>query len=166
MTGKASLRITGAVAVVCAILVVQVLAQQPDRAHSKEHEVQSSADKHAGHSEALDHCAKACNDCQRSCDACATHCAQLVARGMKEHMRSLQSCRDCATVCAAAAHIVARQGPFIDLICQACAEACARCGKVCAQHAAHDKTMKQCAEECRRCEQVCREMLRLPGIRP
>ena len=166
MTQRASLQITGAVAVAFAILVVRALAQQPEHAHPKQQEIQAPAEKQRVPSEALDHCAKACNDCQRACDACATHCAQLAAQGMKEHFRSLQSCRDCATVCTAAAHIVARRGPFIDLICQACAEACARCGKICAEHAAHDQTMKQCAEECRRCEQACREMLRSPGIRP
>jgi hypothetical protein len=115
-----------------------------------------------GHHQAFEQCAKACNDCQRICDMCATHCAELVAEGRKEHLKTLQTCRDCATFCSSAAEIVARMGPFSDLICQACAEACARCGKACEQFA-QDKMMKQCAEECRRCERACREMLKHTG---
>ena len=80
-------------------------------------------------------------------------------QGKKEHAKTLATCQDCATHCSAAASIVARKGPFSDLICKACAEACARCGKACEQFP-DDKHMKMCAEECRKCEKECREMLK------
>jgi hypothetical protein len=114
------------------------------------------------HGEYYDKCARACSDCQRSCDSCSTHCAHLLAEGKKEHHKTLATCQDCATHCAAAASIVARKGPFSDLICKACAEACERCGKACEAFPG-DKHMKQCAEECRRCEKACREMLEHTG---
>jgi hypothetical protein len=156
---------TAALAVALAVLGVQGIAQQRDRSQGKQQNLQTPAGAHTAHSEALDHCAKVCNDCQRSCDACATHCAHLVAQGKNEHLRTLQTCQDCATLCVAAAQIVARQGPFTDLVCRSCAEACARCGKACEEHSS-DKMMKSCAEECRRCEQACREMLQHIGYSP
>ena len=118
--------------------------------------VSTAGDKHHA---MMEECAKACNDCQRICDMCATHCAKRVAEGKKEHLKTLQTCQDCATHCSAAASIVARMGPFSDLICQACAEACKRCGDECMKHK-EDPMMKRCADECRRCEQACREMLK------
>jgi hypothetical protein len=114
-----------------------------------------AADEHHG---AYDRCARACSDCQRSCDSCATHCANMLARGQKDHRRTLATCQDCATHCSAAACIVARRGPFSDTICKACAEACARCGKAC-EAFPDDDHMKECARECRKCEKACREML-------
>jgi hypothetical protein len=114
------------------------------------------------HHEAFDKCAKACNDCQRICDACATHCAHLIAQGKKEHVKTLQTCRDCADFCSAAAEIVARNGPFADLICKSCAEACNRCGKACDEFK-DDDMMRKCAEECFRCEKACQEMLQHVG---
>ncbi len=111
------------------------------------------------HAGAFEHCAKACNDCGRACDACGAHCAELIAKGHKEHLATLQTCQDCATHCAAAACITARQGPFTDLICKACAEACKSCGEACEQHK-QDPVMRRCAEECRRCERACKEMLK------
>jgi len=124
------------------------------------------------HKHGNDRCAKACNDCQRICDACSHHCVHQVANGKKDHMKTLHTCQDCAEICSAAARIVARGGPFADLICQSCAEACARCGKAC-EAFPDDKMMKACAEECRRCEKECREMLKqwqgakvpVPGVR-
>jgi hypothetical protein len=104
-------------------------------------------------------CAKACDDCARICEACAAHCAKLLSEGKTGHLRTLQTCQDCATICAAASSVVAKQGPFSDLICTACADACKRCGDACAEHP-NDPLMKQCAEECRRCEKACRDMLR------
>jgi hypothetical protein len=118
-------------------------------------------DKHEhghGMSEMFEKCAKACNDCQRECDACATHCAQLLANGHKDHLTTLGTCRDCADFCSAAAEIVARGGPFAGLICDACANACQRCGKACDKF--EDKVMKKCAKECFECEKVCREMVK------
>lgn len=113
---------------------------------------------HFPHHEEYEKCAKACNDCQRICDACATHCAMLVADGKKDHLKTLMTCRDCADFCAAAAEIVARGGPFADLICKSCADACNRCGKACEKFK-DDEMMRRCAQECFRCEKACREML-------
>jgi hypothetical protein len=79
--------------------------------------------------------------------------------GHKHHFTTLQTCQDCATHCSAAATIVARQGPFSDTICKACAEACARCAKECEQHGSNDAVMKRCADECKRCEQACKDMI-------
>jgi hypothetical protein len=107
-------------------------------------------------------CAKACDDCGRICDACAAHCAQMIAEGKKEHLKTLATCADCATACKAASCIVARKGPFSDLICTACADACKRCGDACEQFK-DDPMMRHCAEECRKCEKACREMLKHIG---
>jgi hypothetical protein len=86
----------------------------------------------------------------------------LVSQGKKEHLRTAGTCVDCADVCAAAAQIVARKGPFADLICTACADACKRCGDECEKHL-NEPMMKQCADECRKCEKACREMLKHVG---
>jgi hypothetical protein len=115
-----------------------------------------------GHDAAYEQCAKACNDCEQICAACATHCADLLAQGKKEHLKTLATCRDCATTCAAAAKIVAGKGPFSDLICTACADACKRCGDACDQFK-DDPMMKKCADECRKCEKACRDMLQHTG---
>jgi len=104
-------------------------------------------------------CAKACDDCARSCDACSTHCAKLVADGKKDHLTTLKTCQDCATTCRAAGAIVARKGPFSDLICKACAEVCKKCGDACLKFKS-DKMMKECGDECRKCEKACRTMLK------
>lgn len=112
---------------------------------------------------AYEGCARTCDDCARTCDACGTHCAKLVADGEKHHMSTLRTCLDCATVCRAASAIVAKQGPFSDVICTACADACKRCGEACEKHGGNDEVMKGCAEECRRCERACRDMLQHTG---
>lgn len=104
-------------------------------------------------------CAKACDDCKRMCDTCGAHCAKMLADGQKMHYESLKTCQDCAAICAAAACVTAKQGPFSDIICTACADACKRCGDTCEKHAAHDAMMKECAAECRKCEKACRDML-------
>ena len=113
-----------------------------------------SGDGHSGHNMK---CAEECSNCQRACDSCATHCVHLLTQGKKEHAVTLRTCQDCATHCSAAASIVARDGPFSDLICKACADACARCGKECKKY--DDTHMKRCADACQKCEQACREML-------
>ena len=109
---------------------------------------------------AFSKCARACSDCQRECDSCSRHCATQVSLGHKHHMTTLATCLDCATVCAAASQVVSRQGPYSQLICEACADACQRCGKSCDEHGRDDKPMSRCAEECRRCEVACREMIK------
>lgn len=110
------------------------------------------------HDAAFQECAKACDDCARQCDACAAHCAKLVANGHQEHLKTLATCADCAAICQTASSVMARQGPFADVICTACLEACRRCGEAC-EAFKDDEMMRACAEECRRCEQACREML-------
>jgi hypothetical protein len=115
-----------------------------------------------GHHAMFQKCAKACNDCQRECDSCAHHCTHQLAEGKKEHAKTLRTCQDCAALCVAAAQIVARGGPFSDLVCKACADACQRCGKACNEFK-DDEHMKRCADECVRCEKVCREMLEHVG---
>jgi hypothetical protein len=111
----------------------------------------------AKHSAAFNRCAEECGNCQRACESCAAHCANLLAEGKKEHQATLQSCQDCATLCGAAASVLARRGPFADLLCKVCMEACARCAKECEKFN-DDAEMKQCALACRRCEQACRNM--------
>jgi len=129
---------------------------------SSGHAADDKTGGHDHHAMAFETCAKACGDCQRECDSCAHHCAHLVAQGKKDHLKSLQTCQDCATHCSAAACITARQGPFSDLICKACAEACDRCGATCEKFP-DDEHMKKCAQECRKCEKACKEMLQHTG---
>jgi hypothetical protein len=152
----------GLAGVALAVLIVGLggsLAQerQPGKARKG-----ALAGKHDAHAKEFEKCAKACSDCQRHCDACATHCTQMVANGQTEHLHTVQTCRDCASFCAAAAQIVARKGPFSDLICTSCADACARCGEACEKFP-NDEMMKQCAQECRRCEKACRDMVKHMG---
>lgn len=116
-------------------------------------------DKQHEHEGMMLACAKACSDCQRACDSCATHCADMLAEGKKDHKVTLATCRDCASVCAAASQIVARGGPFSVTICTACAEACAKCAKECEKFP-DNKHMKMCAEECRKCEKSCTDMIK------
>jgi len=153
MTGRRTFGL--ATSLVVAVASLAALHSVPATGQDKKPESGSRDEHH----EAYERCAKACNDCQRVCDTCATHCARQVADGKKEHDKTLQTCNDCADFCAAAARIVARGGPFADLICQSCAEACARCGKACEQFP-DDKMMKACAKECRRCEKECQGMLK------
>jgi hypothetical protein len=104
-------------------------------------------------------CAKECDHCALSCDLCAAHCTTMITEGSKEHLQTLRTCQDCATICNAAARVTAKNGPYSDLICTACADACKRCGDICAKYP-NDPIMKQCADECRRCEETCRKMLK------
>ena len=152
MLGRREFGVASLSAMAFAALEGSVLAQ----------ERQNASGPHAENHEMLQACAKACSDCQRACDMCATHCAQLLASGKKEHLTTLATCQDCADFCVAAAQIVARGGPFAALICESCATACAQCGKECEKFP-DDKHMKICAEECRKCEKACREMVKHLG---
>jgi len=116
-------------------------------------------DKHSAH---FEQCAKACADCMRECDLCARHCADLVAAGQKEHLRTLGACLDCSSFCTSAAKITARRGPMAGLICEACAKACDECGAACEKFP-DDAMMAKCAKECRNCAKACREMLKHIG---
>ena len=73
--------VLGAVLALCA---TEAMAQQSD-AH-REHFVK---------------CAKVCADCQVSCDSCFHHCAVLVEKGNKDHVKAMHACVDCADYCAA-----------------------------------------------------------------
>ena len=126
-------------------------------ARAEDKKAPAGDDKHAA---AFVDCAKACDDCGRNCDVCAAHCTQLVATGDKHHLATLKTCQDCAAVCRAASSVVAKQGPFSDILCTACADACKRCGDACEKHGGDDAVMKGCMDECRKCEKVCREMLK------
>lgn len=117
--------------------------------------VPTAADHHAKFEE----CAKACDDCARLCDMCAAHCAKMAAEGKKDHLKTLQTCADCAAFCKAASCIVARGGPFSDIVCTGCADACKRCGDACEMFK-DDPLMKRCLEECRKCETACRDMVK------
>lgn len=82
----------------------------------------------------------------------------MVIEGYKHHLASLETCQDCAAFYRAASSIVAKHGPFSDLICTSCADARKRC-----RDGKNDPTMKACADECRRCEKACRDMLKHLG---
>ncbi len=118
--------------------------------------VAQETSKHHGDHDA---CVKACLACQKECDTCAAHCGKMVESGKKDHVVTLHTCEDCSAICAVAAKIVARKGPFSEVICHACADACKRCGDQCAHHSS-DAIMTKCAEECQKCEKACREMIK------
>jgi len=103
----------------------------------------------------LQDCAKACSDCQRACDLCATHCANLLADGKKEHLSCLMHCRDCATCCAACSQVCASGGPLSAVMADCCAKCCDHCAKAC-EAFPDDAHLKACAEECRKCEKACK----------
>ena len=103
-------------------------------------------------------CAAACSDCQRECDSCASHCAMQLKAGHSSHAETLATCQDCADLCSAASRIVAREGPFANLVCKACAEACAKCAQACEKFP-DDQHMAECARECRECEKDCQAMI-------
>jgi hypothetical protein len=114
-------------------------------------------DAHAGHTDIIMACAKACADCQVACDSCSAHCLNLLTAGKTQHARTMQLCDDCAAICAAAAQVVARHGPLTNTICMACADACSQCAKSC-EIMKDDAHMKHCADLCRLCEKACRTM--------
>jgi hypothetical protein len=143
----------------CAAMVAAGAAWAFAAANQPASQKTAAGGEHAHHDEAFLACAQACDDCARLCDACTSHCAHMVAEGHKAHFTTLRTCQDCADFCQAASQIVAKQGPFSDLICTACADACKRCGDACAKFP-DDPMMKQCADECRKCEKACRDMLK------
>ena len=111
------------------------------------------------HGGPFDQCAKACSDCLRECESCAHHCANLVASGEKDHLRTLGTCADCAEVCTAAAKVVSRHGPLAGTICESCFKACGMCAAECEKHS-QDEHMKRCAIACRDCAKACRDMIK------
>jgi hypothetical protein len=131
-----------ALAFTLAVVGVDAFAQQAQAAETK------------GDSK-LQECAKSCSDCQRVCDLCASHCANLLADGKKEHLSCLRHCRDCATCCAACSQVCASGGPLSAVMADCCAKCCDHCAKAC-EALPDDQHMKACAEECRKCEKACK----------
>jgi hypothetical protein len=103
-------------------------------------------------------CARVCADCQLQCDACYKHCLGLVARGAKEHARTLELCADCAQCCGLGAALSARRGPLAGHACDCCAKCCDECAAACDKMAG-DEIMARCGKECRACAKVCRDMV-------
>ena len=135
-----------ALALTLAIVGVDAYTQQTQAAEKKAGQ--------SGHHAMMQDCAKICSDCQRACDMCATHCANLLAEGKKEHLACLLNCQDCATCCAACSQVCARSGPQSGLMADCCAKCCDQCAKAC-EAFPDDSHMKACAEECRKCEKSC-----------
>lgn len=117
--------------------------------------VQAADDKHH---EPFMKCAKACADCQVQCDGCFRHCADLVAKGMVDHVKTLHTCVDCAECCKLAASLSARQSPFAVPACECCAKCCDECAAACEKFP-DDNHMADCAKSCRDCAKACRTMI-------
>jgi hypothetical protein len=107
----------------------------------------------------MEACMKECAKCAKECASCLNHCINLVADGKKEHVQTVRTCNDCGDMCAMAGKLIARDGAFADVMCDACAKACDGCGKECAKFP-HDEHMTKCAQACKDCANACREMIR------
>lgn len=118
--------------------------------------VQADDDKHHEH---FLKCAKACADCQVQCDGCFHHCAELVAKGKKEHAKAMHNCVDCADCCALAAKLTARHSPFSAAACECCAKCTDQCATEC-ERFPDDKHMADCAKSCRNAVKECRAMIK------
>ena len=104
-------------------------------------------------------CAKACADCQIHCDSCFQHCADLVAKGDKSHVKTMHACVDCAECCKLAATLSARHSPYAAAACECCAKCNDDCAAACEKFP-DDKHMAMCAKSCRDCAKACREMIK------
>lgn len=118
----------------------------------------ASGHQHGHDGQVMRDCAAECAKCQEICDSCAAHCLKMLGEGKKAHAETLQTCLDCAEICAAADRVVARSGPFSNIICRACADACLHCAEAC-ERFPDDQHMADCARECRKCASVCQQML-------
>jgi hypothetical protein len=107
----------------------------------------------------MDKCMKECARCAKECASCFQHCVHMVADGKKEHVRTLRTCNDCGDMCAMAGKLVARDGAFMNAMCEACAKACDGCGAECTKFP-HDEHMTKCAQACKDCAKACREMVK------
>ena len=119
-------------------------------------------EKHAHHGAEMDKCMRECARCAKECESCFSHCTMLVAQGKKDHVRTLKTCIDCGDFCALAGKLIARDGAFMTLACDACAKACDQCGAECQKHPS-DEHMKRCADACKDCAQACRDMVKALG---
>lgn len=111
------------------------------------------------HETHFEECAKACAECQTDCDSCFHHCADLVAKGGKDHAKSMHACVDCAECCKLAATLSARHSPFAKYACECCAKCNDECAAACEKFS-DDKHMAMCAKSCRDCAKACREMIK------
>lgn len=116
------------------------------------------ADDEDKYHEHLMKCAKACADCQVQCDFCFQHCAELVAKGNKDHVATMETCLGCAEWCKLAAALTARRSPFATDACEGCLKCAEICAKACEKFP-DDKHMAECAKSCRECVKACKEML-------
>ena len=119
---------------------------------------QARGQQPSAHHEHFVQCAKVCADCQVACDSCFHHCAALVAKGGKEHVKTMHACVDCAEYCALAAKLSARQSTFAVTACDGCAKTCDACATECEKFK-DDKHMADCAKSCRDCAKSCRTMI-------
>ena len=104
-------------------------------------------------------CAKTCAECQIHCDSCFQHCADLVAKGDKSHVKTMHACVDCAECCKLAATLSARHSPYAAAACECCAKCNDDCAAACEKFP-DDKQMAMCAKACRDCAKACREMIK------
>lgn len=118
----------------------------------------AQADDAHKHHEHFMKCAKACADCQVHCDSCFAHCAELVAKGEKNHVETMNTCLGCADCCKLAASLTARHNPFAKEACECCMKCAEACAKACEKFP-DDKHMAECAKSCRDCAKACKEML-------
>jgi hypothetical protein len=111
----------------------------------------------------MEKCLKECARCAKECESCLSHCTDLVADGKREHVRTLRTCNDCGDMCAMAGKLIARNGAFMNPMCEACRKACDGCGAECAKYP-HDEHMARCAQACKDCAKACKDMLQAaPG---
>ena len=118
--------------------------------------IASEGQEHDAH---FEKCAKACADCQIHCDSCFHHCAELVAKGNKDHAKTMHACVDCAECCKLAATLSARHSPYAKHACECCAKCNDECAAACEKFA-DDKHMAACAKSCRDCAKECRAMIK------
>ena len=100
-------------------------------------------------------CIEACVECLIACEVCSDAC-------LDEEMdmsQCIRTDRDCADACTAALRAMARGGPLVHTLCEACADACDACAEECEKHAKHHEHCRKCAEACRKCAEECRRML-------
>jgi hypothetical protein len=95
---------------------------------------------------------RACAGCAISCDHCAI--ASLRSDDVNSMSRCVSLAIDCAQLCRVAGALMTRDSPFVDAICQVCADACDVCSAECARRP--ESHCRECAQQCRRCAEACR----------
>ncbi|WP_412104690.1 four-helix bundle copper-binding protein [Viridibacillus arenosi] len=90
---------------------------------------------------------EACNTCFDSC---------LKEDDVKMMTKCIRYDRACADACMFAIQAMVSNSPFIDEICNLCADICERCAEECAKH--NHEHCQQCARTCQKCADACRNM--------